>query len=94
MNMPKSPFSTKTIPNNNTTTSIIHFLSAPYLAMVTVLEKEFRYLSGVSLYFEGFKELQDSQRLVTYLIDEVSTSDGTQRVVVINNEFLGPSSKS
>ena len=87
IDIPKSSFSTKTISNDNTTTNIIPFLSDPSIAMITVLEKELRYPSGASFCFEGFKGIQDSQRLVTYLIEKASISDGTKLVVGINNDL-------
>ena len=55
--------------------------------MITVLEQELRYPSGASFCFEGFKGIQDSQRLVTYLVDKASISDGTKLVVGINNNL-------
>ena len=87
VDIPKASFATKTISNDNTTTNIIPFLSDPSIAMITVLENELRYPSGTSFCFEGFKGKQDSQRLITYLIEKASTSDGTELVVGIHADL-------
>ena len=85
----KSNLFTKTASiNTTTTTDIVPFLSTPPVAMVTVLEQHLHYPPDVSFYFKSFNELQDSKRLVTYLIDKVSTSDGTQLRFGINREHV------
>ena len=91
----KSDLFTKTASiNTTTTTDIIPFVSNPPVAMVTVLERHLHYPLGVSFCFEGFNGLQDSKRLVAYLIDKASTSDGTQLRVGINREYVHPKNKS
>ena len=69
-------------------TDIILFLTNPSSVNKLIMETELNYPKGCSFCFEGYKGVEDYDRLKDFLIDSACNTDGTQLTVAIHDEFI------
>ena len=69
-------------------TDIIPLLLVPATVNQLTMEHHYKYPKGCLFCFEGYKCVEDFHRLKNYLISCASTTDGTQLIVAIYDEFI------
>ena len=69
-------------------TDIIQFLTKPSAVNKLVMETDLKYPKGCSFCFEGYKGVDDYEKLKNHLIDCASRTDGTQLTVSIHDDFI------
>lgn len=67
-------------------TDIIPLLKAPSFVKQLMLKNELNYPDGCSFCFEGYKGVDDYDKLKNHIIDCASRTDGTQLTVGIKDE--------
>ena len=71
---------------SSTSTDIIPLLKVPSLFKQCVLKDDLKYPDGCSFCFEGYKGVDDYDKLKNHIIDCASRTDGTQLTVGIKDE--------
>ena len=69
-------------------TDIIQFLTKPSAVNKLIMETDLKYPKGCLFCFEGYKGVEDYDRLKDFLIDSACNTDGTQLIVAIHCEFI------
>ena len=90
LKLPGSDKSTDINKNNvivsSTSTDIIPLLMPPSFVKQLILKDELKYPDGCSFCFEGYKGVDDYDKLKNHIIDCASRTDGTQLTVGIKDE--------
>ena len=73
---------------SSVSSDIISFLTEPSQLNKLIMKDELKYPQGCSFCFEGYKGVEDYDRLKDFLIDCASRTDGTQLTVAIHDEFI------
>ena len=71
---------------SSTSTDIIPLLMPPSFVKQLILKDELKYPDGCSFCFEGYKGVDDYDKLKNHIIDCASRTDGTQLTVGIKDE--------
>jgi hypothetical protein len=71
---------------SSTSTDIIPLLMPPSFVKQLILKDELKYPNGCSFCFEGYKGVDDYDKLKNHIIDCASRTDGTQLTVGIKDE--------
>ena len=69
-------------------TDIIPLLTKPSSVNKLIMETNLKYPKGCSFYFEGYKGVEDYNRLKDFLINSACKTDGTQLTVAIHDDFF------
>ena len=69
-------------------TDIIPYLTKSSAVNQLIMETDLKYPKGCSFCFEGYKGVEDYDRLKDFLIDSACKSDGTQLTVAIYDEII------
>ena len=67
---------------------IIPFITKPSTVNQLIMETDLNYPKGCSFCFEGYKGVDDYEKLKNHLIDCASRTDGTQLTVAIHDDFI------
>ena len=90
LKLPDSDKSTEINKNSgivsSTSTDIIPLLMPPSSVKQLIMKDELKYPNGCSFCFEGYKGVDDYNKLKNHIIDCASRTDGTQSKVAIHDE--------
>ena len=73
---------------SSTSTDIIPLLMPPSSVKQLIMKDVLKYPIGCSFCFEGYKGVDDYEKLKNHIIDCASRTDGTQLTVAIHDEFV------
>ena len=73
---------------SSVSSDIIPFLTPSSTVNQLMMKDELKYPLGCSFCFEGYKGVDNFEKLKNHRIDCASRTDGTQLTVVIHDEFV------